>query len=109
MPRYFAVAGLKHLALIAALSTLTAAPAAAQVEYGRWQKTDKCRPASPPVGPGRGGVRMPGTPGGKGATECVWEREVKECPRIRDKARHWIRCLVTGKQKSGYTIFPPLD
>ncbi len=87
---------------------VTAIPsqALAQLQYGPWRNTGECRPASPPVGPGRGGVRLPKAVGGKGAEECKWEREVTDCPRLRDKIRHPIQCS-RRKDRTGYTVFPP--
>ena len=83
-------------------------PAHAQVQYGPWRKTNVCRPASPPSGFFRGGVQMPHAPGSKGAEECKWTREVEDCPRIRDKVRHFIRCS-SRRQDTDYTLFPPRD
>jgi hypothetical protein len=92
----------------AGLLAAAAAPASAQLQYGKWRKTDVCRPASPPVGPGRGKVRMPETPFGGKVRECKWEREVLDCPRLRDKILHPIQCR-KRKQTSDYTVFQPDD
>ena len=62
--------------------------------------------ASPPVGPGRGLVRLPQAPGGQQAYECIWVREVVDCPRIRDKVMHPLQCS-RRQDRSGYTLFPP--
>lgn len=95
-------------ALVGFSLVTTALPgeAFAQLQYGPWRKTGECRPASPPVGPGRGGVRLPKAVGGSGAEECKWERDVTDCPRLRDKIRHPIQCT-RRKDKTGYTVFPP--
>lgn len=92
----------------AAIAASLPGPASAQLQYGSWRKTRDCRPASPPVGFGRGSVRLPQTPGGKGAEECKWEREVLDCPRLRDKIRHPIQCA-KRKQTTDYTQFAPRD
>jgi hypothetical protein len=88
-----------------AAAFLVPTKATAQVEYGPWHQTNNCRDASPPVGPGRGRVTMPSA-GGAHARECTWEREVRNCPRIRDNLRHPIRCA-TGVQRSGFSLWPP--
>ncbi len=83
--------------------------ATAQVEYGPWRKTNDCRPASPTSGFFRGNVRLPQAPGGGNpATECKWEREVRDCPRVRDNLRHPIRCG-SRRQQAGYSLFAPRD
>lgn len=96
-------------ALAAALVTIAAlpAPAAAQIQYGSWRATSDCRPARVPSGVGRN-VRLPQAPGGTQAMECTWERDVTDCPRIRDNLRHPIRCA-TRKQRSGYSLYAPRD
>ena len=91
--------------LVCASMTLSSA-ASAQVRYGSWQKTSDCRTLRAPAGPGRGGVELPGAPGARQAMECKWERKVEDCPRLRDKARHPIRCT-TRMQRSGYSQHPP--
>lgn len=88
------------------VATALPGPALAQLEYGPWRNTGECRHASPPVGPGRRAVRLPRAVGGKGAEECKWEREVINCPRLRDKVRHPVQCT-RRKDKTGYTVFPP--
>lgn len=79
-------------------------PALAQVEYGPWRKTNECRAARAPSG--LGGPELPQAGGGTKAHECKWEREVRDCPRVRDKLRHPIRCG-TKKQKGGYSLYAP--
>ena len=78
----------------------------AQVRYGSWQKTSDCRTLRAPAGPGRGRVELPQAPGSRQALECRWERKVEDCPRVRDKLRHPVRCT-TRRQKSGYSQNAP--
>ena len=59
-----------------------------------------------PVGALRGGVEQPQLAGADRATECTWERTVEDCPRIRDKLRHMIRCT-KGRQTSSYSLYAP--
>lgn len=96
---------MKFRGILIVLAMGFAAPAAAQVQYGPWKKTNDCRPMKvPSVGFGRPNV--PRVPGTDQAMECKWEREVTDCPRIRDKLRHPIRCT-TKRQRSGYSPWPP--
>lgn len=88
--------------------TVWSTSADAQIRYGQWQRTNDCRSAPSTVGPGGLNVRLPQTPGGSGAPACRWERTVEDCPRIRDRVRHPIRCT-TRRQRSGYQVDPPLD
>lgn len=81
-------------------------PALAQVQYGPWQRTNDCKRASAPSGLFRGGVQLPQAGGGTQAMECKWERDVQDCPRVRDKLAHLIRCT-TRRDKAGYSINPP--
>ena len=83
-------------------------PAAAQLQYGPWQKTSDCRTIRVPVGPGGGNVEVPQitVPGQERAMECKWERQVTECPRIRDRLMHPIQCI-TKRQRSCYSVSRP--
>lgn len=81
-------------------------PASAQVQYGPWRKTTDCQTARAPSGVGRSAIQLPSI--GAPATACVWEREVRDCPRVRDKLAHPIQCS-TRKQRSSYTTIPPRD
>ncbi len=84
------------------LSPIATPPAAAQLQYGPWQKTSDCRRPKLP----RGGPTIPQVPGVQPTMECKWERTVTDCPRVRDKLRHPIQCA-TKKQKSGYSVLAP--
>lgn len=91
--------------LIGSGSLLFATPASAQLVYGAWNNTGKCRLATVQ---GRGRFAQPYAPGSEAPQECIWEREVKDCPRLRDKARHPFQCA-THREKSGYTTIPPYN
>lgn len=93
-------------AIAITFASLSSIPALAEVQYGPWQKTSDCRTARMPVGPGRGQVELPRTPGTEQAMECKWLRIVNDCPNLRDKLRHPIRC-VTKKQISDYSQWEP--
>jgi hypothetical protein len=90
----------------ASASPLMSSPAEAQVRYGEWRSYD-CEPARSRQG--LGSVKLPQAEGGARARDCMWERTVEECPRIRDRARHFIRCVVTRRQRSGPSQHPPRD
>ena len=97
------------LGIALALSGIgVATPAYAQLQYGPWQKTIDCRTIRVPVGPGGSQIEVPQVtvPGQPRSMECRWERQVTECPRIRDRLRHPIQCI-TKKQRSGYSVYPP--
>lgn len=85
-----------------------ATPAQAQLQYGPWQKTNDCRTLRAPVGPGSSQIELPQVtvPGRERSMECRWERQVTECPRIRDRVRHPIQCY-TKKQRSDYSVYSP--
>ncbi len=107
----FKAGGVVGLGTIAIFGVLAwAAPAAAQVQYGRWEKTDICRTIRAPVGPGRSQIEVPQVevPGRERSMECKWERKVTDCPRIRDRLRHPIQCT-TKRQRSGYSVSAPSD
>ena len=91
----------------AVIAALVPSTASAQVRYGSWHTTGDCRTARAPSGAFRGNSELPQT-GGSLARECKWERDVEECPRIRDNLRHPIQCM-TRKQKSGYSLFAPRE
>jgi hypothetical protein len=97
-------------AAIAGCTIVMVAPtsAEAQIRYGPWQRTSDCRSAPSTVGPGGDRIRLPQAPGGSGTPACRWERAVEDCPRIRDRVLHPIRCT-TRRQRSGYSATPPLD
>jgi hypothetical protein len=105
MSKRFALAA---SALSGTFMMLVSQPATAQVEYGKWKITSDCRTIRAPVGPGRDQIEVPQVPvpGRERSMECKWERDVIKCPRLRDKARHPIRCS-TGKQTSGYSLWEP--
>lgn len=84
-------------------------PSRAELQYGPWRNSGECRPASPPVGPGRGGVQMPRAPGGKGARECLWERQVLDCPKLRDVIRHPGKCTGKVRRQTKWSIHSPSD
>jgi hypothetical protein len=88
---------------------VAATPAAAQLEYGPWVNTGECKPASPPVGPGRQRVRLPQAPGGSGAKECLWVRQVLDCPRVRDVIRHPGKCTGKVREQREWSIYRPLQ
>ena len=100
----------RYLAPVAVCAfALAATPAAAELKYGPWTQTEKCYDASPPVGPGRQGVKLPRAVGGKGARECVWVRTVLECPKMRDKILHPGKCTGKVREQRKRSISRPLD
>jgi hypothetical protein len=88
---------------------LSAQPAAAQLQYGPWVNTNRCEDASPPVGVGRKAVKLPRAVGGQGAKECLWVRQVIDCPRLRDKVLHPGKCTGKVREQKEWSIGRPLD
>ena len=84
-------------------------PTLAQVQYGPWQKTDVCQTIRVPVGPGGGQIEVPQVPvpGRERSMECKWQRQVTECPRIRDRLRHPIQCTTKRDRSKGYSVSAP--
>jgi hypothetical protein len=99
-----------RIALIAVLGFgVTAQPAAAQLEYGPWVKTTECEDPKVPVGPGGRNVKLPRAVGGSGAKECVWVRQVIDCPRLRDKVLHPGKCTGKVREQRKWSVSRPLD
>lgn len=106
MKTSFTVFALTAIASVMAYSS----PAAAQVQYGPWQQTDDCRTIRAPVGPGGGQIELPQVPvpGRPRSLECKWERQVTNCPRIRDRLRHPVQCT-SKKDSSRFSATRPAD
>ena len=100
----------RSIALLAALplATLASVPAQAQISYGPWQR-GKCEAARAESGVGRSDP-LPYACGGSGRPQsCQWSREVRDCPRLRDKMRHPIQCSTRRQVKQGPGDRPPSD
>jgi hypothetical protein len=85
-------------------------PALAQLQYGPWVNSGQCKRAPPPSGPGRQGLEMPQAVGGSGpAQECLWTRQVTDCPRLRDKIMHPGKCSGKVREQRKRSHGPPRD
>lgn len=73
--------------------------------WGPWQKV-KCEPLRAGA---LGGIQSPqiDTLSGKRTMQCTWVRHKNECPKLRSKVRHPIKCFNRSEKRTETGERPP--